>query len=499
MQSTHNHARSLTATLPTTAELAIGTALGCNMAWVSMSFKSMGFYASYGHGESLLDAIYLVSIVTVALTLLLAGAFDRATGMLLERRGTTFALPLGVAVSTLIMPLAGLEGAAGEVALFVAGALSGLFSGLFLFKFGMVFSLMTMRSTVIGAASGSIVSALLFVLFLLFSPFEACVFAASMPLVASVLLEFGKKGIPFAVQESPCSLLDQHALDDAQEQSEWKQLVAKLAACSLLVGFANEAARTLYVQMGIANTDGTAYALAQSFAAFGVTVGIIVIALGLLSSKTERMAKNCYHALVLLLVGGVLLLPLPLVYPSASVHLPHAVNAASYTCFGMFMWVIITAVCGRYQQARVRTFGFVRAAWAIGPLLGMLLGRYILHVAGLSIESAYPVMLASTLILLLVSGLIFSESDLIRAMDIIPLARKQRFRTQCLKVIEKHGLSEREGEIMIMFAKGRNLPYVQEHLYLSKSTVSTHRQHIYQKLDIHTQQELMDLVEAEKA
>ena len=60
-------------------------------------------------------------------------------------------------------------------------------------------------------------------------------------------------------------------------------------------------------------------------------------------------------------------------------------------------------------------------------------------------------------------------------------------------------LVSREGEIMIMFAKGRNLPYVQEHLYLSKSTVSTHRQHIYQKLDIHTQQELMDLVEAEKA
>ncbi|MFR5091378.1 MAG: response regulator transcription factor [Adlercreutzia equolifaciens] len=47
---------------------------------------------------------------------------------------------------------------------------------------------------------------------------------------------------------------------------------------------------------------------------------------------------------------------------------------------------------------------------------------------------------------------------------------------------------------MIMFAKGRNLAYIQEELFISKSTVSTHRQHIYKKLGIHSQQELLDLV-----
>ncbi len=48
---------------------------------------------------------------------------------------------------------------------------------------------------------------------------------------------------------------------------------------------------------------------------------------------------------------------------------------------------------------------------------------------------------------------------------------------------------------MIMFAKGRNLPYVQEELCLSKSTVSTHRQHIYQKLGVHSAQEMIDLIQ----
>ncbi len=57
----------------------------------------------------------------------------------------------------------------------------------------------------------------------------------------------------------------------------------------------------------------------------------------------------------------------------------------------------------------------------------------------------------------------------------------------------------RETEIMTLFAKGRNLAYIQEQLCLSKSTVSTHRQHIYQKLGIHSSQEMIDLIQEEKA
>lgn len=57
----------------------------------------------------------------------------------------------------------------------------------------------------------------------------------------------------------------------------------------------------------------------------------------------------------------------------------------------------------------------------------------------------------------------------------------------------------REIEIMTMFAKGRNLTYIQEQLCLSKSTVSTHRQHIYQKLSVHSSQEMIDLIQEEKA
>lgn len=58
-----------------------------------------------------------------------------------------------------------------------------------------------------------------------------------------------------------------------------------------------------------------------------------------------------------------------------------------------------------------------------------------------------------------------------------------------------HGLSNRETEIFLMLAQGRSRPYIRDSLYLSKNTVATHIRHIYEKLDIHSRQELIDLVE----
>ena len=51
---------------------------------------------------------------------------------------------------------------------------------------------------------------------------------------------------------------------------------------------------------------------------------------------------------------------------------------------------------------------------------------------------------------------------------------------------------------MTLIAQGRNSTYIQEKLFLSRSTVQTHRMHLYQKLGIHTKEELLDLLERER-
>ena len=77
--------------------------------------------------------------------------------------------------------------------------------------------------------------------------------------------------------------------------------------------------------------------------------------------------------------------------------------------------------------------------------------------------------------------------------------RGGRFRAKCETVANTYLLSTRETEVMFFLAKGHNAAYIQEKLYISEGTAKTHIRHIYRKLDIHTQQELMRMVETAAA
>lgn len=56
-------------------------------------------------------------------------------------------------------------------------------------------------------------------------------------------------------------------------------------------------------------------------------------------------------------------------------------------------------------------------------------------------------------------------------------------------------LSPRQTEIFIYLARGRNVQFIREKLVLSTPTVKSHTYAIYQKLGIHSHQELIDMVE----
>lgn len=55
-----------------------------------------------------------------------------------------------------------------------------------------------------------------------------------------------------------------------------------------------------------------------------------------------------------------------------------------------------------------------------------------------------------------------------------------------------HRLSPREREILGLISKGRDVPYIEQELVLSKSTVKTHIRHIYEKCGVSSRQALLD-------
>ena len=74
-------------------------------------------------------------------------------------------------------------------------------------------------------------------------------------------------------------------------------------------------------------------------------------------------------------------------------------------------------------------------------------------------------------------------------------ARMNRLRTACNRVAAEYGLTARESEILLLLARGRTAATIAETLVITPSTAKTHLRNIYAKLDVHTQQELINLVE----
>lgn len=67
---------------------------------------------------------------------------------------------------------------------------------------------------------------------------------------------------------------------------------------------------------------------------------------------------------------------------------------------------------------------------------------------------------------------------------------------RCDAIAAARNLTPRELEVMKMLCKGRTKSYIAETLYLTENTVRSHTKHLYTKLDVHSKQELMDLVGA---
>lgn len=76
-----------------------------------------------------------------------------------------------------------------------------------------------------------------------------------------------------------------------------------------------------------------------------------------------------------------------------------------------------------------------------------------------------------------------------------PSEKRGRFKRKCEATANRYLLSARETEVLFFLAKGHNATSIQEQLFISEGTAKTHIRHIYRKLDVHSQQELIQIVE----
>lgn len=64
----------------------------------------------------------------------------------------------------------------------------------------------------------------------------------------------------------------------------------------------------------------------------------------------------------------------------------------------------------------------------------------------------------------------------------------------CGQIIDEFCLSDREGEILKLIARGNTAKTIATKLVISPHTVNTHIRHIYEKVDIHKRSELLEYI-----
>lgn len=97
-----------------------------------------------------------------------------------------------------------------------------------------------------------------------------------------------------------------------------------------------------------------------------------------------------------------------------------------------------------------------------------------------------------TLLVLLIA---LSALEILREYRHLEKKLNESFRRFDDTRLDDYKLTNREKEVLVLLLQGRRATWIAQKLYISDNTVRAHIKHIYQKTNVHTREELIDLIE----
>lgn len=184
-----------------------------------------------------------------------------------------------------------------------------------------------------------------------------------------------------------------------------------------------------------------------------------------------------------------------------------------YEFFDILTWVLFVDVSRRRSENALHIFGLGVAFMFAGMALGTMAGTVIdAMIASGDVQITVVAMMA-TLCLVVVAFMVLPEGVVSQLSQTMRTGRKEkeaedsvadepaaadpgagRLELHCACVAKDYGLTPRESEVIVLLAYGRTLSIIARDLQIAKGTARTHIENIYRKLDVHKQQELIDLV-----
>ena len=515
---------------------------GFHQAWIYSAMFSAGvFFGTDAPFTMLFDGAYPYSFIVLITSMIFFGIALLALGftnqMFLRFYVSKRALGLSALLTCLgtyasfFVPIGG---PLGTFILLFAGLATGIGSSLMVVLWGTAFARYEFSTIILNTAvSVAIGIGLYMVLAHLVPPFCSGIITGIFP-IAEVFILWRLTPIPYyRRREIPIF----HPLTVKPAQ-----FLVRLLIPTAIFGFALGVLRTVASNIVLPAADLTMLLVMGAAACLGMFIIIATIFI----SKNEGHWDLLFRALLPFIALGAIALPF---LGSPGSLLACLALIAGYMCFEALMWIFFADLAQEFRLSPIFVFGTGRGTLALASLFGTVFAMTPvgdIHHMGAGIDYGSAALLV--LFALIVSYALSPRQREVKAIVVAPIEgvnvdqgteklkkhiaalderdaaataakepapvteepeqtpqdaeegrrAKGRFHSQCEAIADRYLLSRRETEVMFLLAKGHNAAFIQDQLCISKSTAKTHINHIYRKLDIHTQQELLSMVEAAK-
>lgn len=484
-----------------------------------------------------------------ALTLISCALLARRLQPLALRRISIVLCSAGTFAGTLLIPLGALvlgpDSPAAIVLATIGAVITGVTTAWLVLSWSVLYSRRGARFSLFGIIASYLLAALVFFLVQLMSAPIAIATTALMPVCSGALLHAASIGSNPA---EPLRSRERTALHRFAPR-----VILPLAAV-LLYALCGEVLRgfaTAPGGRGSLDDMGNLYLL-------GSAVGLVVM--GAILALIPRFAHKKpsempgIRATLLIMAAGFLATTLT----SASFFFAYAVFGAAFQCFRALVWMYSADVTERTGVPAFAVFGASQGCAAFAVVLGVPIAESLNQAVSLGAAQLPVIASVAVFLIFTTAVLVVNPHDLETAWGLVPAAAKRDWEehveyaiepingsgqpyaacgqndalcadgrdTACASehavvaergaergdgaenaeggedadalgfLVDEYGLTAREYEVALLLARGRSLPFIQSELHIAQGTAQTHLVHIYRKLDVHSRQEFLDIVEA---
>ena len=525
--------------------------LGFYWAWLFLTFYTSVLLPDSPSAAELVRDIWTWAAWAHAISLLACALLARRLQPLALKRSSIVASTACTCLGTLLIP-AGylLVGATpfATVALATTGAVvTGISTAWIVLSWGVLYSKRGARFSLFGIIASYLLAAIIYFLVQCMAPLIAIATTALLPAGSGLLLhsirvhaspDTGGSARESALPEDddrghPTALPSIESAEPRKARHFAPRAILPLAAV-FLYALCGEVLR------GFATSSGNQASLdvMGNLYLLGSAIGLVVmgVILALIPGFTRKRPAEMpgIRITLLIMAAGFLVTTLT----STSFFFAYAVFGAAFQCYRSLVWMYSADIAERTGAPAFSVFGATQCCSAFAVVLGVPIASSLGQIVSSGLAQWTAIASVAVFLIFTTAVLVINPKDLETAWGLVPSssasgsgsrrreaddrtagrfpsdrktaaayptaeAREDEFDAPAENALafltEDFGLTTREYEVALLLAKGRSLPFIQEELHIAQGTAQTHLVHIYRKLDVHSRQEFLDVIEARSA